>query len=97
MTDEDWRAIKTFILLLLPFFLPAIVGLSPLYRRSSFPFVAKNLIGKIVAHTSSLTVIADPVIIVRNADVKEAFKAMIKKIKGYCGNVRNKVISATSE
>jgi len=92
MTDQDWRAIKTFILLLLPSFLPAIVSLSPLYRRSSLPFVAKNIIGKIVAHISTLTVIADPIIILRNADVKEAFKAMIKKIKGQCGKVRNKVI-----
>ena len=84
MTDEDWRAIKTFILLLLPSFLPAIINISPLYRKSSLPFVVKNLLGKTVANIASLVVVVDPIIILRNADVKETLNAMMEKIKGYC-------------
>jgi len=83
MTREDWRAIKTFILLLLPSFLQATVALSPLYRRSSLPFAAKNLLGKIVGNTASLVVLVDPIIILRNADVKAVLKTMIERIKGY--------------
>ena len=83
MTDKDWRAIKTFILILLPSFLPAIVNFSPLYRNSSLPFVAKNLMGKMVSSIASLIVIVDPFIILSNADIKEALKMMIKKIKDY--------------
>ena len=82
MTDEDWRAVKTLILLLLPSFLPATVNLSPLYRNSSLSFVAKNLLGRMVSNIASLIVVADPVIILRNAEIKEALRTMIKKVKG---------------
>jgi len=81
MTDKDWRAIKTFIQML-PSFLPPITNLSPHYRKSSLPFVVKNLLGNIAANFTSLIAIADPIIIVRNADAKEALKVMTKKKNG---------------
>ena len=82
MTDKDWRATKTFILLLLPSFLPALVIFSPLYRKSSLPFMAKNLLGKMVGNIASLVVVVDSVIIILgNVDIKEALKIVIKKRK----------------
>ena len=71
---------KTFILLLLPSFLLATVSLSPLYRKSSLPFVAKNRLGKTVGIIASLIVVADPIIILRNAAIKEALRAKLQSV-----------------
>ena len=46
--------------------------------------MAKNLLGKTVTNIASLVVVVDPIIILRNTDVKEALNAMMEKIKGYC-------------
>ncbi len=79
MSEEDWRALKTFSLLvsMTILFTVAIVGyqvLSPL-----FPDLGSAT--KLFASFFSFFVVVDPIIILRNADVREVLGQLVNEIR----------------
>ncbi len=79
MSEEDWRALKTFSLLvsMAILFTVAIVGY--LVLTSLFPElgVVYTLIGSLF----SFLVVVDPIIILKNADVREVLGQLMKEIR----------------
>ena len=81
MTREDWRAFKTFALLCLAIL---VITFPPLIVFMIFQSLDINVAGYLAiiisANISFLHVITDPLIIMRNGDVKECFKKVYKEI-----------------
>ena len=81
MSEQEWRAMKTFVLLLVGIFLvafPPIIITTLLLRFGS---VVQTLAAKLAFNILYLIVITDPIIILKNADVREAFEKLIKEFK----------------
>ena len=85
MSEQEWRATKTFVLLLVGIFVvtfPPIIITTLLLRFGS---VAQTLATKLAFNILYLIVITDPIIILKNADVKEALEKLKKEFKdSYC-------------
>ncbi len=79
MTEEDWRALKTFSLLVtfVIIYSVAIIG----YQVIVSLFPNFNSAGALFAVLYSLLVVVDPLIILKNADVREVIKSLWTKIK----------------
>ena len=82
MSDQDWRALKTFLLLLLPSLLMTYIVPLVASRMTPIPsFVWNYLMQKLGLNAMTATVLADAIIILRNGDVRDALKTMVKGIK----------------
>ena len=80
ISDEDWRALKTFFLLFLAIFLLILPPNFLIYISSFLGTIANNIAIKLSSMTITLLVITDPIIILKNADVKEALKKLMEAI-----------------
>lgn len=83
MTDQDWRALRTFLMLFVAVFMvtfpPNIfIGIINMYGR-----VVRTLAVQLASDIVALLVVTDPIIIMRNADFKEAFNTWIKPLKDF--------------
>ncbi len=79
MSEEDWRALKTFSLLvsMAILFTVAIVGY--LVLTSLFPEL--GVVYTLFASLFDFLVVVDPIIILRNADVREVLGQLKKEIR----------------
>ena len=81
MTREDWRALKTFALLFLAIL---VIIFPPFIVFIVFQSLDINVAGYLAiiisVNISFLHVITDPLIMMRNGDVKECFKKVYKEI-----------------
>ena len=80
ISDEEWRALKTFFLLFLAIFLVTLPPNFLIYISSFFGIIAKDIAIKLSSMTIALLVITDPIIILKNADVKDALKKLTEAI-----------------
>ena len=78
MSRQDWRALKTFALLSLSIFAFIIPPFIILVIFQSVENVASGVVLWISINIIYITVITDPVIIMRNTDVKECLKKISK-------------------
>ena len=81
ITDQEWRALKTFFLLFLAVFLVIIIPVLLFKRAALFGTVVHFLVVKLAF---TLLVITDPIILLRNADVREAFHNSTKPFVDFC-------------
>ena len=81
MSDSDWRALKTFIILVLPSFLVVSTVLWSASGNSSAPSATKYFLHKLGANVVGTVVVTDAIIILKNADVKEALNKMVRELK----------------
>ncbi len=79
MTEEDWRALKTFSLLvtLAIIFTVAIIG----DQAISYQFPQSSPVSKVFSVLYTFLVVADPIIILKNADVREVLGILVKSLK----------------
>ena len=85
MSQQDWRASKTFLLLLVAIFLVTFPPIILIILSSYFGQVTRIIILEITHGILYLLTITDPIIILRNADVREALGTLIKEVKeSYC-------------
>ena len=84
ITDQEWRALKTFFMLLLAVFLVTFPPTLFATISSSFGTVARSLAVQLASDIITLLVITDPIIIMRNADFKEAFNNLMKPFMDVC-------------
>ena len=80
ISDGEWRALKTFFLLFLAIFLLILPPNFLIYISSFLGTIANNIAIKLSSMTITLLVITDPIIILKNADVKEALKKLMEAI-----------------
>ena len=80
ISDKEWRALKTFFLLFLAIFLVTLPPNFLIYISSFFRIVAKDIAIKLSSMTIAFLIITDPIIILKNADVKEALKKLTEFI-----------------
>ncbi len=83
ITDQEWRAITTFSLLFLGVFLVVFVPFSLFQLAELFSLINNLGVAIIVVNT-----ITDPIIIMRNADVREALDRSIAGFKNVCRKLR---------
>ncbi len=79
MSEEDWRALKTFSLLVSMAILFAVAFVGYQVLTSLFPEL-----GVVYTLSTSLynyLVVVDPIIILRNADVREVLGQLMKEIR----------------
>ena len=91
MTDQEWRAMKTFFLLFLAVFAVTILPYFLFNVAALFGNIVRALIVKLSTTIVSLLIITDPIIIMRNADVKEAFNILMKHIIDYCHKILQRI------
>ena len=84
ITDQEWRALKTFSLLFLAVFLVIIIPILLFNMAALFGTVVHFLVVKLAFNIITLLVITDPIILLRNADVKEAFHKLTKPLVDFC-------------
>ncbi len=79
MSEEDWRALKTFSLLvsMAILFTVAIVG----YQVLSSVFPELGVVYTLFASLFSFLLVVDPLIILRNADVREVLGQLVNEIR----------------
>ncbi len=79
MSEEDWRALKTFSLLvsMTILFAVALVG----YQVLTSLFPELGVVYTLFASLFNFLVVVDPIIILRNADVREVLGQLMKEIR----------------
>ena len=80
---SDWRALKTFVLLLLPSVLLLLVLLFLILylARSGSRSVGNIIVRRVYGNLYVLLLVIDPIIILRNTDVKECLGLLLKELK----------------
>jgi len=83
MKAKDWRALKTFVLLLLPSILLALVLLLliPFLTTGGSHSVSNTIIRRVYGNTYVLLLVIDPIVILRNADIKQCLGMLVKELK----------------
>ena len=81
MSDKDLRALKTFIFLLLPSFMASSTALWSVSGNSSTPPAVTYVLYKLGANLVGAVVIADAIVILRNADVREVLHKLVGELK----------------
>ena len=80
VTDhQEWRAMKTFLLLFLAVFVVTILPYLLFNIAALSGSLVSALVQKLGSGIISLITITDPIIIMRNADVKESFNDFCSK------------------
>ncbi len=79
MSEKDWRALKTFSLLvsMAVLFTVAIVG----YQVLSSVFPELGVVYTLFASLFSFLLVVDPLVILRNADVREVLGQLVNEIR----------------
>ena len=90
ITDQEWRAMKTFFLLFLALVLVTFLPLLLFNIASLLGSVARILVVKLANNIVTLLVITDPIIIMRNTDIKEAFNILMKPFINLCSTTLQK-------
>ena len=81
MSEQEWRATKTFVLLFVGIFMLTFPPLIIIFLFLRYGSVAQTLAAQLAYNILHLVVITDPIIILRNADVREALEKLIKEFK----------------
>ena len=89
---RDWKAAITFFLLFLNSFLltTTSVGITIVLAAllSRWPSPILYILTAVSTSTTSLVVVADPIVIMRHSDVKEVLREIKTKLCGRCGSQR---------
>ncbi len=79
MSEEDWRALKTFFLLVSMALLFAVAFVGYQVLTSLFPEL--GVVYTLSTSLYNFLVVVDPIIILRNADVREVLGQLMKEIR----------------
>ena len=90
LKKKDWKAAITFFLLFLNSFLlttiAILVTIIFVVLHSRWPSPVLYILSAISTSTTSLVVVADPIVIMRHSDVKEVLCEIKTKLCGRCGS-----------
>ena len=87
ISDQEWRALTTFFMLLVAVFLVTFPPTLFFSVIRTFGRVAQTLAVQLASDIATLMVITDPIIIMRNADFKEAFDTLVKSFVDFCRRI----------
>ncbi len=84
MSERKWKSIQTFFLLFMAVFVVTTIPVLVLNLSKLFGDVGRTLLAQIGNYIVTLLVITDPMIIMRNADVREAIGQLTKSCRRSC-------------
>ena len=86
IADQEWRAIKTCLLLVVDIFVLQFVPITLFLLADFFGPVGGKLTTVFASDIIVTFIITDPIILMRNPDVEEALKEIMESLRSYCRN-----------